>query len=69
MNTHLEATSPRAAPIFILLRSDIVRTCRRNTGPLALLLKSMIPHHAGAIRRCEKAAIQKAEIKELCKTG
>ncbi len=29
-------------------------------------LKSMIPHHAGAILMCEKAAIQNFEIKELC---
>lgn len=30
-------------------------------------LRSMIPHHAGAILMCEKAAIQDAEIKELCR--
>jgi uncharacterized protein (DUF305 family) len=29
-------------------------------------LKSMIPHHAGAILMCEKATLQDAEIKELC---
>lgn len=29
-------------------------------------LKSMIPHHAGAILMCEEAAITDAEIKELC---
>ena len=29
-------------------------------------LKSMIPHHAGAILMCEKAPIQDAEIKKLC---
>lgn len=31
-------------------------------------LRSMIPHHAGAILMCEQANIQDAEIKELCKT-
>ena len=31
-------------------------------------LRSMIPHHAGAILMCEKAAIHDPEIKELCKT-
>lgn len=31
-------------------------------------LKSMIPHHAGAILMCEKASIQDAEIGQLCKT-
>ena len=30
-------------------------------------LRSMIPHHAGAILMCEKAAIRDAEIRELCK--
>ena len=29
-------------------------------------LRSMIPHHAGAILMCEQAPIQDAEIKELC---
>ena len=31
-------------------------------------LKSMIPHHAGAILMCEKAPIEDAEIRQLCKT-
>lgn len=31
-------------------------------------LKSMIPHHAGAILMCERASIQDAEIQQLCKT-
>jgi uncharacterized protein (DUF305 family) len=29
-------------------------------------LRSMIPHHAGAILMCEQASIEDAEIKELC---
>ena len=29
-------------------------------------LKSMIPHHAGAILMCQEAAITDAEIKQLC---
>ena len=29
-------------------------------------LRSMIPHHAGAILMCEKASIQDSEIQELC---
>ena len=29
-------------------------------------LKSMIPHHAGAILMCEKASIRDTEIKKLC---
>jgi hypothetical protein len=31
-------------------------------------LKSMIPHHSGAILMCERASIQDAQIKELCRT-
>ncbi len=31
-------------------------------------LRSMIPHHAGAILMCEHASIQDTEIKALCKT-
>jgi uncharacterized protein (DUF305 family) len=31
-------------------------------------LRSMIPHHSGAILMCEKASIQDAEIKELCQS-
>jgi Domain of unknown function (DUF305) len=31
-------------------------------------LKSMIPHHAGALLMCEKAAIHDTEIQGLCKT-
>ena len=30
-------------------------------------LRSMIPHHAGAILMCEKAPLQDFEIRELCK--
>lgn len=31
-------------------------------------LRSMIPHHAGAILMCEQAKIQDPEIKDLCKS-
>jgi uncharacterized protein (DUF305 family) len=31
-------------------------------------LRSMIPHHSGAILMCERASIADPEIKELCKT-
>lgn len=30
-------------------------------------LRSMIPHHAGAILMCEKAPLQDANVKELCR--
>jgi len=32
----------------------------------AQFLRSMIPHHSGAILMCERASIQDAEIKQLC---
>jgi hypothetical protein len=31
-------------------------------------LRSMIPHHGGAILMCRKASIKDPEIKELCRT-
>ena len=31
-------------------------------------LRSMIPHHAGAVLMCEKAPIQDSQLKELCQT-
>lgn len=31
-------------------------------------LKSMIPHHAGAILMCKKTSLQDPEIKDLCKS-
>jgi uncharacterized protein (DUF305 family) len=31
-------------------------------------LKSMIPHHAGAILMCEKASLANRETKELCRS-
>lgn len=30
-------------------------------------LRSMIPHHGGAVLMCDSASLQDAEIKELCK--
>ncbi len=30
------------------------------------LLRSMIPHHAGAILMCEEASLEDAEVKKLC---
>jgi uncharacterized protein (DUF305 family) len=31
-------------------------------------LRSMIPHHAGAILMCRQAPIRDAEIKDLCRS-
>lgn len=45
---------------FVLVRQQVAITD-------AQFLRSMIPHHAGAILMCEQASIQDPEIKELCK--
>lgn len=44
---------------FLLIRQQAAITD-------AQFLRSMIPHHAGAILMCEQAPIQNAEISELC---
>lgn len=31
-------------------------------------LRSMIPHHSGAILMCERATLQDAELQELCQS-
>jgi len=31
-------------------------------------LRSMIPHHAGAVLMCEQAPIQDSQLKKLCQT-
>jgi uncharacterized protein (DUF305 family) len=46
---------------FLMIRQQVLISDRE-------FLRSMIPHHAGAILMCEKASIQDREIKELCKT-
>ena len=45
---------------WVLLRQQAVVTDRQ-------FLRSMIPHHGGAILMCEEAPIQDPEIKALCK--
>jgi dipeptide/tripeptide permease len=42
----------------------------RQQGAVAdkQFLRSMIPHHAGAILMCEQADLQDPEIRELCQT-
>lgn len=46
---------------FLLIRQQALISNRQ-------LLRSMIPHHAGAILMCAEAPIEDPEIKELCKT-
>ena len=47
--------------LFLMIRNQTLVTDRQ-------FLRSMIPHHAGAILMCEHAALQSAEIKGLCKS-
>lgn len=49
------------ALFWILIRQQAAVTDKQ-------FLRSMIPHHSGAILMCEKAAIRDAQIKELCST-
>jgi len=46
---------------FLLIRQQIAISDKQ-------FLRSMIPHHAGAILMCQQASIQDEEIKALCKT-
>ena len=49
-----------ALVFFLLIRQQTAISDKQ-------FLRSMIPHHASAILMCEKAPIQDAEIKALCK--
>ena len=44
---------------FLLIRQQVAVTDTQ-------FLRSMIPHHSGAILMCSKAAIRSAELKTLC---
>jgi len=50
-----------ALVFFLLIRQQTAISDKQ-------FLRSMIPHHAGAILMCEHASIQDSEIKELCET-
>lgn len=50
-----------ALVFFLLIRQQAAISDKQ-------FLRSMIPHHAGAILMCEQAPIQDAEIIELCGT-
>ncbi len=61
-NALIIATSVIAAlTFFLLIRQQAAITDKQ-------FLRSMIPHHAGAILMCEQASIQDTEIKGLCGT-
>jgi uncharacterized protein (DUF305 family) len=46
---------------FLMIRQQVLISDRQ-------FLRSMIPHHAGAILMCQQASLEDREIKELCKT-
>jgi uncharacterized protein (DUF305 family) len=57
---HSEADHCNLALFWVLLRQQAAVSDTQ-------FLRSMIPHHAGAILMCEQAPLQDAEIKALCK--
>jgi uncharacterized protein (DUF305 family) len=57
----LSASTIALIAFFLLIRQQTAVTDVQ-------FLKSMIPHHAGAVLMCEKAPITDTEIKDLCKT-
>ena len=59
-NVVIIAASVIAALLFFLLIRQQAAISDKQ------FLRSMIPHHAGAILMCEQAPIQDAEIEELC---
>ena len=59
-NMAILATSTALLLVFgVAIRQQVAITDRE-------FLKSMIPHHAGAILMCEKARLKAPEIKGLC---
>ncbi|MFT3894494.1 MAG: DUF305 domain-containing protein [Anaerolineales bacterium] len=62
LNVIILAVSLAALAIFFLfIRQQTAITDKQ-------FLRSMIPHHAGAILMCQQAPIQDPEIKQLCQT-
>lgn len=62
LNALIGAVSLAALVVFFLL----IRAQTAVTD--GQFLRSMIPHHAGAILMCEQSPSQAAQIRELCKT-
>ena len=61
-NVLLRVASASAIVIaFLFIRQQTAITDKQ-------FLRSMIPHHAGAILMCERASLHDPEIKELCRT-
>lgn len=60
LNAVVVAGSLLALAVFWLLLREQVAVSDKQ------FLRSMIPHHPGAILMCEQSPIQDAEIKRLC---
>lgn len=56
-----------AAAILVLVFSFLAIRAQLGVGDQQFL-RSMIPHHSGAILMCREADIQDAEIRALCQT-
>ena len=56
------------AASLILMAAFLVLIRQQAAISGTQFLRSMIPHHAGAILMCRQAPIEDAEIKALCKT-
>lgn len=62
LNRMIFAASAAALMVFfILIRQQTAISDRE-------FLKSMIPHHSGAILMCERASIENPEVKRLCES-
>lgn len=62
LNTLIVAGSAAALIIFFMFIRQQTAISDRQ------FLRSMIPHHAGAILMCEESPIEDAEIKDLCQS-
>jgi hypothetical protein len=62
INTLIMGISITAALVFFLLIRQQTAISDKQ------FLRSMIPHHSGAILMCEQASVSDPEIKELCGT-
>jgi uncharacterized protein (DUF305 family) len=56
-----------AGSVLVLLASWVMLRQQTAVGDRQFL-RSMIPHHAGAILMCERAALDDPEIQALCRS-
>ena len=63
-NRRLNASIAAAGVVALIVLWVFIR--RQTAISDRQFLRSMIPHHAGAILMCEQASIRDAEIRQLC---